>query len=122
MSVCVCVCVCVHVGREGGEFTTLVFHRQYGGYLLHKSHIVWFNAHLKRKEDDDTCNVILLVPFPFTPVSCPFHSGLILMLTNLKFTVAGGPDKDVWNCVWGSRNLDEKWIALRPHNYGRWGE
>ena len=43
--VCVCMCVCT-CGKGGGEFTTLVFYMQYGGYLLHKSHIVWFNAHL----------------------------------------------------------------------------
>ena len=46
------------------------------------------------------------------PALFPVHPGLILILTNLKVTIVGGPDKDVWNCVWGSRNLDGEWIDL----------
>ena len=107
--VCVCVGGCVH-----NQSVCLISN---GGYLLHKSHKVWFNVYLER---NDICNVTLLDPFSThtsliptppsshsqpTTVSFPVHPSLIPMLTYLKVTVVGGPNKDMWCSIRRGRSL-----------------
>ena len=122
------MCVCVGGGCVHNQSVCLISN---GGYLLHKSHIVWFNVYLER---NDICNVTLLDPFSThtslipsppsltpsppqshsqptqshskpTPVSFPVHPSLIPMLTYLKVTVVGSPNKDMWYSIRRGRSL-----------------